>query len=96
MREWSFTLHLQEKLTEEQADTCDGLDRFNDGRIGRVESPGHTRFTCLFEAELLTDAVTEALDFFEDFPGVLISSVEVPFRAMWENGMATPAVVPAE
>ncbi|EDY47827.1 hypothetical protein SSCG_00855 [Streptomyces clavuligerus] len=95
VRKWYFTLHLQEKLTEEQADTIDGLDRFTDGRISRVEGLEDTEFSCLFGARLLTDAIAEALGLFEDFPGVLIRSVEVPSQAMWENGMATPAVVPA-
>ncbi|EDY47829.1 hypothetical protein [Streptomyces clavuligerus] len=94
-RKWHFVLHLQEKLTEEQADTIDGLDRFTDGRISRVESPGHTEFSCLFAAEVLTDAIAEALGLFEDFPGVLVKSVELDWVALDVNGMATPAVVPA-
>ncbi|MER6913152.1 hypothetical protein ABT354_15900 [Streptomyces sp. NPDC000594] len=94
MRSWYFTLHLQEPLTPDQADTLDGLDRFNDGRIGRVESPGHTEFSCLFTTETLTEAIAEALDFFEDFPGVLISSVELDHFDLDSNGMSTPAVVP--
>ncbi|MGW1148176.1 hypothetical protein ACWD6I_24740 [Streptomyces sp. NPDC002454] len=94
-RDWSFTLHLQEKLTPEQADTVDGLDGFCDGRISRVESPGRTRFSCLFEAETLTAAVADALSRFEDFPGVLVRSVELDAIALDGNGMATPAVVPA-
>lgn len=95
VRKWHFTLHLQEPLTPEQADTLDGLDRFNDGRIGRVESPGHTEFSCLFTAGTLTDAIAEALGFFEDFPGALVRSVELNAVALDHNGMATPAVVAA-
>ncbi|MFD4833685.1 hypothetical protein ACFWPV_28140 [Streptomyces uncialis] len=94
-RDWYFTLHLQEKLTPEQADELDGLDRFCDGRISRVESPGHTRFSCLFGAETLTDAIAEALGLFADLPGVLVRSVELDEIALDDNGMWTPAVVPA-
>ncbi|MER7045191.1 hypothetical protein [Streptomyces jumonjinensis] len=95
MRKWYFTLHLQEPLTEEQSNTLDHLDRFNDGRIGLIEGPGTAEFICIFEAGALTDAIAEALGFFEDFPGVLIRSVELDWIALEENGMATPAVVPA-
>ncbi|MER6913148.1 hypothetical protein ABT354_15880 [Streptomyces sp. NPDC000594] len=96
MCKWYFTLHLQEPLTPTQADTLDGLDRFNDGRIGLVEVPGvSAKFTCVFEAESLAGAIAEALDFFEDFPGVLIRSVELDWIELAENGMSTPSVVPA-
>ncbi|ANW18774.1 hypothetical protein BB341_11310 [Streptomyces clavuligerus] len=96
MRKWYFTLHLQEPLTEKQSNTLDHLDRFNDGRIGLEEVPGvRAKFTCVFEAETLTAAIREALDFFEDFPGVLVRSVELDALELDENGMATPAVVPA-
>ncbi|MYY09443.1 hypothetical protein GT204_11100 [Streptomyces sp. SID4919] len=94
-RDWYFTRHLQEKLTPEQADELERLDRFCDGRISRVESPGHTRFSCLFGAETLTEAIAEALDLFEDFPGALVHSVELDEIALDDNGMWTPAVVPA-
>ncbi|MGW6458123.1 hypothetical protein ACWF94_19800 [Streptomyces sp. NPDC055078] len=95
VREWYFKLCLQEPLTPEQSDTLDGLDRFNDGRIGLEEGPGHAEFSCIFEAETLTEAIAEALSFFEDFPGVLIRSVELDEIALSNNGMATAAVVPA-
>ncbi|WP_323449121.1 hypothetical protein [Streptomyces yaizuensis] len=95
MREWCFTLHLQQPLTPEQSDTLDGLDRFHDGQIGLVESPDRAEFSCLIEAESLTDAIADALSRFEDFPGVLIRSVELNWIALDENGMSTPAVVPA-
>ncbi|MFI5621507.1 hypothetical protein [Streptomyces sp. NPDC051567] len=91
--DWWFTLHLQEPLTAEQSDTLDGLDRFNDGRISLVESPGHAEFSCLFQAGTLTEAVAEALGFFEDFPGVLVRSVELDHFDLDKNHMATPAVV---
>ncbi|MEO3978500.1 hypothetical protein [Streptomyces sp. CAU 1734] len=94
-RKWHFTLHLADALTEEQSDTLAGLDRFNDGRIGLIEGPETAEFMCSFEAEALTDAVAEALGFFEEFPGVLIRSVELDPLALEHNGMATPAVVPA-
>ncbi|GLF95933.1 hypothetical protein [Streptomyces yaizuensis] len=95
MHEWWFDLHLQEPLTPEQSDTLDHLDRFNDGRIGLVESPGRAHFSCLFPAATLTEAIAEALAFFEDFPGVLVRSVEMDHFDLDKNGMATPAVVPA-
>ncbi|MFI1013298.1 hypothetical protein [Streptomyces sp. NPDC020965] len=95
VRSWYFALNLQEPLTSEQSDTVDHLDRFNDGRIGVEEGPGWTKFTCLFDAETLTDAIAEALNFFEDLPGVLIRSVEIDHFDIRANGMSTPAVVPA-
>ncbi|EDY51247.1 hypothetical protein SSCG_04227 [Streptomyces clavuligerus] len=95
VREWYFTLHLQEPLTPEQSDFLAGLERFHDGQIGLVESPGHAEFSCLFEAETLTEAIAEALERFDDFPGVLVRSVEIDHFALRENDMATPAVVPA-
>ncbi|MQS36922.1 hypothetical protein [Streptomyces katsurahamanus] len=95
VREWDFILHLQEPLTPEQSDTLDGLDRFNDGRICLIEGPGWAKFTCTFSAETLTGAIAEALGFFEDFPGVLIRSVELGPRELEENKMATTAVVRA-
>ncbi|MEV3874676.1 hypothetical protein [Streptomyces sp. NPDC049906] len=92
-RKWHFTLHLADALTEEQSDTLAGLDRFNDGRIGLVEGPGTAEFMCSFAAPTLTEAVTEALGFFEDFPGVLVRSLELDALALEANGMTTPAVV---
>ncbi|MFJ4773518.1 hypothetical protein ACIP88_31155 [Streptomyces uncialis] len=50
---------------------------------------------CTFKAETLTDAIAEALGLFVDLPGVLIRSVELDEIALDENGMSTPAVVPA-
>ncbi|ANW17671.1 hypothetical protein [Streptomyces clavuligerus] len=94
-REWYFNLVLDAPLTEEQSDTLAGLDRFNDGRICLAERPGYSRFICSFDAETLTGAIAEALSLFEDFPGVLVRSVELDHVALDENGMATPAVVPA-
>ncbi|MFE7135809.1 hypothetical protein ACFVIM_33660 [Streptomyces sp. NPDC057638] len=93
MRKWHFALHLEKKLTLEQADMFDGLDRFCDGRMGRVEGPGRTEFSCLFEADTLTAAIAEALALFEGLPEILVSSVELDWVALEENGMATPAVV---
>ncbi|GLF95932.1 hypothetical protein [Streptomyces yaizuensis] len=95
MRKWRFTLHLQAPLTPEQSDTLDGLDRFSDGRTCLVEGPGFAEFRCSFDAEQLTGAIAEALGRFEDFPGVLVRSVELDEFALEDNGMATPAVVPA-
>ncbi|MFI5619529.1 hypothetical protein [Streptomyces sp. NPDC051567] len=95
VRKWHFTLHLKDVLTEEQSDTLAGLDRFNDGRIGLVEGPDTAEFMCSFEARTLTEAIAEALGFFEDFPGVLIRSVELDPIALESNGMATASVVPA-
>ncbi|MEV3873763.1 hypothetical protein ACSMX9_19070 [Streptomyces sp. LE64] len=94
-REWDFVLHLQAPLTPEQSDTLDGLDRFNDGRICLIEGPDYAKFTCTFAAATLTDAVAEALGFFEDLPGVLVRGVELGPAELEFNGMATPAVVPA-
>ncbi|MFF8959054.1 hypothetical protein [Streptomyces sp. NPDC014894] len=93
VRRWDFNLRLQDPLTPEQSDTLDGLDRFNDGRIGLEEGPGFSLFSCSFEAGSLTDAVAEALSFFEDLPGVLVRSVELDPLALERNGMATPSVV---
>ncbi|MFI5619670.1 hypothetical protein [Streptomyces sp. NPDC051567] len=90
---WHFNLCLRGPLNPEQSDTLDGLDRFNDGRIMFAEAPGYSRFICSFEAETLTAAIAEALSFFEDFPGVLIRSVELDPLAMECNGMTTPSVV---
>ncbi|MER7043516.1 hypothetical protein [Streptomyces jumonjinensis] len=95
MRKWDFILHLQEPLTPEQSDTLDGLDDFNDGRMGLVEGPDTAEFWCTFEAETLTGAIAEALSLFDDFPGVLIRSVELGPRELEENKMTTPAVVRA-
>ncbi|WP_153486483.1 hypothetical protein [Streptomyces katsurahamanus] len=86
---------MQDALTLEQSDTLAGLDRFNDGRICLAEAPGYSRFICSFKAETLTGAIAEALSFFEEFPGVLVRSVELDPQALAENGMATASVVPA-
>ncbi|GGZ52811.1 hypothetical protein GCM10010387_53700 [Streptomyces inusitatus] len=94
MRDWYFNLVLNAPLTEEQSNTLAHLDRFNDGRIGLAERPGYSRFMCSFEAETLTAAIAEALGFFEDFPGVLVRSVEMDHFDLTTNGMATPAVLP--
>ncbi|MGW1977313.1 hypothetical protein [Streptomyces sp. NPDC001889] len=93
MRSWHFNLCLRDALTPEQSDTLDGLDRFNDGRIGLAEAPGYSRFICCFEAGTLTEAIAEALSFFDDFPGVLIRGVELDPLALEYNEMATAAVV---
>ncbi|MFF3556253.1 hypothetical protein ACFYXL_22940 [Streptomyces tsukubensis] len=95
-REWHFNLVLNAPLSDEQSDALDWSDRFNDGRIGLAEAPGYSRFICIFTAESLTDAVAEALSFFEDLPGVLIRSVELDPIALANNGMATTAVVSAQ
>ncbi|ANW18839.1 hypothetical protein [Streptomyces clavuligerus] len=95
MRDWYFTLILDTQLTEEQKDFLDGLDRFADGEVGLIEGPGYSGFLCVVPAETLTAAITDALSRFEDFPGVLVRSVELNHIALDENGMATPAVVPA-
>ncbi|WP_153481865.1 hypothetical protein [Streptomyces katsurahamanus] len=95
VRKWHFTLHLKDVLTEEQSDTLAGLDRFNDGRIGLVEGPDTAEFMCSFEAGTLTGAIAEALDFFEELPGVLIRSVELDPLALESNRMATASVAPA-
>ncbi|MER6913769.1 hypothetical protein ABT354_19035 [Streptomyces sp. NPDC000594] len=95
MRNWYFSLVLQDALTEEQDDRLTELASFHDGRIHLEEGPGDSRFTCSFEAETLTQAIADALGRFEDFPGVLVRSVELDEIALEENGMATPAVVPA-
>ncbi|MFI5621672.1 hypothetical protein [Streptomyces sp. NPDC051567] len=93
MRKWYFDLVLDAPLTEEQSNTLDHLDRFNDGRIGLAERPGYSRFMCSFEGGTLTEAIAEALGFFEDFPGVLVRSVEMDHFDLDKNRMATPAVV---
>ncbi|ANW18166.1 hypothetical protein [Streptomyces clavuligerus] len=95
MRDWRFTLHLQAPLTPGQLDTLFGLDSFSDGRTNLVRGPDTAEFWCTFEAESLTGAIADALSRFEDFPGVLVRSVELDEIALDENGMATPAVVPA-
>ncbi|GLF97309.1 hypothetical protein [Streptomyces yaizuensis] len=92
---WHFSLVLDAPLSDEQKDTLDGLDRFAEGGIGLAERPGYSRFMCVLRATTLTDAIADALSRFEDFPGVLIRSVELNWIALDENGMATPAVVPA-
>jgi hypothetical protein len=95
MRGWHFTLHLRDPLTPEQKDFLDGLDRFAEGGIGLTERPGYSGFLCVVQAETLTAAIADTLERFEDFPGVLVRSVELDEIALDENGMATPAVVPA-
>ncbi|MER6913767.1 hypothetical protein ABT354_19025 [Streptomyces sp. NPDC000594] len=95
VRSWYFNLVLDAPLTEEQASTLDHLDRFHDGALGLAERPGYSRFICIVWADTLTAAVADALSRFEDFPGVLVRSVEMGPIALEENGMATPAVVPA-
>ncbi|MER6914314.1 hypothetical protein ABT354_21805 [Streptomyces sp. NPDC000594] len=95
MRDWSFTLHLQEPLTPEQSDTLDGLDSFNDGRMSLVEGPGWAKFSCIFESDSLNGAIVEALSLFQDFPGLLVRSVALPPIQLERNDMMTPAVVPA-
>lgn len=94
MRDWRFTLHLQDPLNPGQLDTLFGLDSFSDGRTNLVRGPGTAEFWCSFEADHLTDAIAEALGRFEDFPGVLVRSVELDEMALEDNGMATPAVLP--
>ncbi|MER6911668.1 hypothetical protein ABT354_08360 [Streptomyces sp. NPDC000594] len=94
VRDWYFNLVLDAPLTPEQKDTLDGLDRFGAGGVGLAERPGYSRFTCLIPAETLTDAIADALGRFEDFPGVLIRSVEMDHFDLSANGMWTPAVAP--
>ncbi|GLF99358.1 hypothetical protein [Streptomyces yaizuensis] len=94
LREWHFNLVLDAPLTEEQSSTLDHLERFHDGALGLAERPGHSRFICIVPADTLTGAIANALERFEDFPGVLVRSVELGPIALEENGMATPAVVP--
>ncbi|MER6913149.1 hypothetical protein ABT354_15885 [Streptomyces sp. NPDC000594] len=94
MRSWRFTLHLQGPLTPEQSDTLDVLDSFSDGRICLVAGPDSAEFWCSFDAETLTGAIADALCRFEDFPGVLVRSVELDEMALEDNGMATPSVCP--
>ncbi|SCK56449.1 hypothetical protein YW7DRAFT_05242 [Streptomyces sp. AmelKG-E11A] len=95
MRAWYFTLVLSEPLTPEQKNFLDGLDRFADGEIGLTEKPGRSAFLCAIPAESLDAAVANALARFEDFPGVLVRSVELDEIALDQNSMATPAVFPA-
>lgn len=95
MRDWYFTLVLSAPLTPERKDVLDGLDRFADGEIGLVEEPGRSAFLCAIPAETLDAAVANALERFQDFPGVLVRSVELDEIALDQNGMATPAVLPA-
>ncbi|MFI5945767.1 hypothetical protein ACIBCB_36720 [Streptomyces uncialis] len=95
MRDWRFTLHLQDSLTPRQLDTLFGLESFSDGRTNLVRGPDTAEFWCTFKAETLTDAIAEALGLFEDLPGVLVRSVELDEIALDDNGMWTPAVVPA-
>lgn len=93
VRNWYFSLVLQNALTEEQDDRLVELAGFHDGRIHLEEGPGDSRFTCSFEAETLTGAIADALARFQDLPGVLVRSVELDEIALEENGMATPSVV---
>ncbi|MFE7131352.1 hypothetical protein ACFVIM_10865 [Streptomyces sp. NPDC057638] len=95
MRDWNFTLHLQEPLNPGQLDTLFHLDSFSDGRASLVRGPQTAEFWCTFPAGTLTEAITDALSRFKDLPGVLIRSVELDETALAANGMATPAVVPA-
>ncbi|GAA2220717.1 hypothetical protein GCM10010232_00620 [Streptomyces amakusaensis] len=95
MRNWYFSLVLQDALTEEQDDTLTELASFHDGRINLVEGPGYSRFSCSFEAETLTQAIADALSRFVDLPGVLVRSVELDEIQLEDNDMATPAVLPA-
>ncbi|MER6913811.1 hypothetical protein ABT354_19250 [Streptomyces sp. NPDC000594] len=95
MRSWRFTLHIQGPLTPEQSDALDWSDSFSDGRATPVTGPGTAEFWCHFDAEHLTEAIAEALERFEDLPGVLVRSVELDEMALEDNGMSTPAVVPA-
>ncbi|MFE7131349.1 hypothetical protein ACFVIM_10850 [Streptomyces sp. NPDC057638] len=94
-RSWHFNLMLDAPLTEEQQDTFNGLDRFHEGGIGLVEGPASSWFLCVVRADTLTAAIADALKRFEDLPGVLVRSVELDPVALADNGMATPAVVPA-
>ncbi|MGX2994554.1 hypothetical protein JNUCC64_09685 [Streptomyces sp. JNUCC 64] len=94
-RDWHFNLVLDAPLSEEQIRTLDHLDRFHHGDMGLAERPGYSRFICAVRAASLTGAIADALGRFEDFPGVLVRSVELNPVALSENGMATPAVVPA-
>ncbi|MER5492969.1 MULTISPECIES: hypothetical protein [unclassified Streptomyces] len=95
MRNWYFSLVLQNALTEEQDDVLVELASFHDGHIALAEAPGYSRFMCSFKAETLTEAVAEALGRFVDLPGVLVRSVELDEIQLYDNDMATPAVVPA-
>ncbi|MER6910798.1 hypothetical protein ABT354_03865 [Streptomyces sp. NPDC000594] len=95
MRDWYFTLILDTVLSPEQKDFLDGLDRFADGEVGLIEGPGYSGFLCVVPAVGLTEAIADALERFEDFPGVLVRRVELDWVALDENGMSTPAVVPA-
>ncbi|MFI1888290.1 MULTISPECIES: hypothetical protein [Streptomyces] len=93
-RPWHFNLVLDAPLTPQQSDLLDGLDRFHEGGIGLAERPGYSRFMCVIRAETLTAAIADALDRFDDLPGVVVRSVELNAIALDENGMATAAVVP--
>nr|WP_190122057.1 hypothetical protein [Streptomyces inusitatus] len=92
-RNWYFNLVLQDIITEEQSDALAQVAGFHDGRISLVESPERSWFTCSFEAETLTRAIADALARFEDFPGVLVQSVELDPISLEYNEMTTPAVV---
>ncbi|GLF97428.1 hypothetical protein SYYSPA8_24045 [Streptomyces yaizuensis] len=91
---WHFHLVLDEPLTPEQSDTLDGLDRFHEGGIGLVQTPERHYFLCVVRAATLTEAIADTLARFEDFPGVLVRSVELDEIALDSNGMATAAVLP--
>ncbi|ANW18773.1 hypothetical protein [Streptomyces clavuligerus] len=94
MRNWRFTLHIQDPLTPEQSDTLDHLDCFADGRASLVTGPDTAEFWCYSEAETLTQAIADVLVRFEELPGVLVRSVELDEMALEDNGMWTPAVIP--
>ncbi|AXU13411.1 hypothetical protein CRV15_11515 [Streptomyces clavuligerus] len=93
-REWDFTLHLQQPLTEEQSDTMAHLDCFADGWASLVTGPCSAELWCTYASETLTGAIAEALRRVEHLPGVLVHSVELDEMALDQNGMAAPAVVP--
>ncbi|WP_405642349.1 hypothetical protein [Streptomyces uncialis] len=94
VRDWHFVLRADAPLTEQQSDLRDHLESFNDGRISLVEGPGTAEFWCTYEAGTLTAAIAEALNLFEQLPGVLVRSVELGPRELGQNGMTTSAVVP--
>ncbi|GAA2222478.1 hypothetical protein GCM10010232_03610 [Streptomyces amakusaensis] len=63
--------------------------------MGLEQRPGvFSLFTCYVDAPSLTEAIADALARFEDFPGVLVRSVELSEYSLAYNGMATGAVVP--
>ncbi|ANW19873.1 hypothetical protein I3J09_17675 [Streptomyces clavuligerus] len=95
MRDWHFNLVLDAPLTEEQRDIMNGSDRIAEGGLGLAERPGYSRFICVVRADTLTAAIAEALSRIGDVPGAFIRSVELDEIALDENGMATPAVIPA-